>query len=314
MPHRRKWARLSNGTASKVSLEKRYEAREVRSAYLFLLPALLAVALFVLFPVVGTLWTSFFRDVSYLPRKFIGVENFYRLVADPRFWGAMRFTLLFTAVAVASEALVGLGFAVLLHQKFRGRGILRTVILIPWAIPTIVSAKVWKLVFEYSYGVLNVLVTSVGLSEAKINWLGTSGAAFWALVVAEVWKTTPFMVIILLAGLQAVPDDIYRQAQVDGARMWRRFWTMTLPLLRPVLVIALVFRTIDSLRIFDLVFVLTGGGPGGGTTTLSVMGFEYFTSDRFGMGSAVSLLTFVIAMAVTLVYIRVGRFSESLKQ
>jgi multiple sugar transport system permease protein len=292
---------------------RQYERREVRSAYAFLLPALLAVALFVLLPVLGTFWSSFFRDVSYLPRKWVGLDNFATVLSSGQFWRALRFTLVFTAVAVALEAVIGLGFALLLHQSFRGRGILRTIILIPWAIPTIVSAKVWKLVFEYTYGVLNVIVTGAGLSDVKINWLGTTFNAFWALVTAEVWKTTPFMVIILLAGLQAVPDDIYRQARVDGARMLRRFWAMTLPLLRPVLVIALVFRTIDSLRIFDLVFVLTGGGPGGGTTTLSVMGFEYFTNDRFGLGSTVSLITFAIAMAVTVLYVKVGRFRESIE-
>ncbi len=304
---------MSNGTHSESGL-RRYEKREVVSAYLFLLPALLAVLLFVLGPVVGTLWTSFFRDVSYLPRECIGIRNYREILADRQFWHAMWFTLAFTAVAVVGEAVFGLAFAVLLHQRFHGRGILRTVILVPWAIPTIVSAKVWKLIFEYTYGVLNFVATHIGFSDAKVNWLGTTFNAFWALIIAEVWKTTPFMVIILLAGLQAVPEDIYSQARIDGARMMRRFWTMTLPLLRPVLVIALVFRTIDSLRIFDLVYVLTGGGPGGGTTTLSMLGYEYFTNDRFGLGSTVSLLTFALAMAVTIVYIKAGRFRQSLEQ
>lgn len=304
---------MSNGTHSESGL-RRYEKREVVSAYLFLLPALLAVLLFVLAPVIGTLWTSFFRDVSYLPREFIGFENYRTVLTNRQFWHAVWFTLAFTVVAVAGEAVFGLAFAVLLHQRFRGRGILRTVILVPWAIPTIVSAKVWKLIFEYTYGVLNFIVTNFGFSDAKVNWLGTTFNAFWALIIAEVWKTTPFVVIILLAGLQAVPEDIYSQARIDGARMMRRFWTMTLPLLRPVLVIALVFRTIDSLRIFDLVFVLTGGGPGGGTTTLSMLGYEYFTNDRFGLGSTISLLTFAVAMAVTILYIKVGRFRQSLEQ
>ncbi len=286
----------------------------MRSAYLFLAPALVAVALFVLLPVLGTFWNSFFRDVSFMPRRFIGLSNFSQLLGHAEFWRALLFTLLFTVVTVAFEALFGIAFALLLDLRFAGRGWLRTVILIPWAIPTIVSAKTWKLVFDYTYGVLNVLVTSAGLSDVKINWLGTSCNAFWALVIAEVWKTTPFMVIILLAGLQAIPEDIYRQARIDGARMWQRFWTMTLPLLRPVLVIALVFRTIDSLRVFDLIFVLTGGGPGGGTTSLSVLGYQYFTTDRFGMGSAVSLVTFAVAMGATMLYVKAGRFRDSLEQ
>jgi len=304
---------LSIATKAKTVFA-RYEAREVRGAYLFLAPALLAIVLFVLVPVVGTFWTSFHRDVSYLPREFVGLSNYVSLLGNTRFWWAFVFTLLFTVVAVSLEAVFGLLFALLLHQSFPGRGWLRTAILVPWAIPTIVSAKVWKLIFDYTYGVLNYLVAGIGLADDRINWLGTAATAFWSLIIAEVWKTTPFMVIILLAGLQAIPEDIHRQARVDGARMVRRFVSMTLPLLRPVLVIALIFRTIDSLRIFDLVYVLTGGGPGGGTTTLSLLGYEYFTSDRFGIGSAVSLVTFAVAMAVTVVYIRMGRFRRSIEQ
>jgi multiple sugar transport system permease protein len=304
---------LSSSTRSKPA-PGRYERREVRTAYLFLAPALAAVLLFVLLPVLGTFWNSLFRDVSFMPRRFIGADNFIHLFTHAEFWRALLFTLVFTVVTVVLEALLGITFALLLDLPLAGRGWLRTIILIPWAIPTIVSGKTWKLIFDYTYGVLNVLVTSVGLSDVKINWLGTTFNAFWALVIAEVWKTTPFMVIILLAGLQAIPEDIYGQARIDGARMVRRFWTMTLPLLRPVLVIALIFRTIDSLRVFDLVFVLTGGGPGGGTTSLSMLGYAYFTNDRFGMGSAVSLLTFAVAMAATVAYVRMGRFKESLEQ
>lgn len=292
---------------------QRYERKEVRNAYVFLLPIGAAVILFILVPVLGTLWNSFFRDVSFLPRRLVGVRNYIAILSEASFWQAAWFTIAFTVVAVALEACLGMAFAVLLSQQFPLRGVLRTVILVPWAIPTIVSAKVWKLVFQYTYGVLNYLVTTLGVSDAKINWLGSAAGAFWSIVIAEVWKTTPFVVIILLAGLQAIPEEVYKQAKIDGARMFKRFWTITLPLLRPVLVIALVFRTIDSLRIFDLVYVLTGGGPGGATTTLSVLGFEYFSNDRFGMGSAISIITFFLAFGFTLLYVKAGRFRESLR-
>lgn len=287
-------------------------SRETLAAWSFLLPVVAVTALFVVVPVAGTLVNALFCDVSYLPRAFVGLRNFTTLFSSSDFVRAVGFTVLFTVAAVALEALLGLAFALLLHERFTGRALLRTIILIPWAIPTIVSGKTWKLIFQYSYGILNHLLLAAGLVDERVNWLGTTAGAFWSIVIAEVWKTTPFMVIILLAGLQSIPLDLYAQARVDGAGMVKRFFSVTLPLIRPVLAIALVFRTIDSLRIFDLVFVLTGGGPGGTTKSLSMLGYEYFSNDRFGMGSAVSVLTFVVAFACTLVYIKIGRFSGKL--
>lgn len=289
-----------------------FRRREARTAWLFLGPVLLVVGLFVLLPVLGTLHNSLFRDVSFMPRTFIGFGNYAEIVSQPRFLTAVRFTLLFTVTAVALETLLGMSFALVLNEAFPGRGALRTIMLIPWAIPTIVSAKTWKLIFDYTYGVLNYLVVTFGLSADKVNWLGSAPSAFAAIVVAEVWKTTPFMVIILLAGLQAVPRELHKQARVDGAGIGRRFFAVTLPIIRPVVIIALIFRTIDSLRIFDLIYVLTGGGPGGSTASLSILGFRYFTDDRFGMGSAVSVITFLVAFGVSLVYLKVGRFRESI--
>jgi multiple sugar transport system permease protein len=294
-------------------LFSRYEKREVIAAYLFLLPAIAVVIAFVLVPVAGTFSNSFFRDVTYLPKKYVGLANFGRILTDADFHNAFQFTVLFTLVAVALETVCGLIFALLLNEHFKGRGVIRAVILIPWAVPTIVSAKVWKLIFDYSYGVLNWCIVLLGLSGDKINWLGTSFAAFWALIIAEVWKTTPFVVIILLAGLQAVPQEIYKQAKIDGAGLWKRLHAITLPVIRPVIIIALIFRTIDSLRIFDLVYVLTGGGPGSSTKTLSMIGFEMYTNDLFGKGSAVSVITFCLVFAITIAYITIGKFHESLQ-
>lgn len=290
-----------------------YEKGEVRSAWLFLLPLLLIVGIFILLPVLGTFYNSFFLDVSFLPKKFIGFKNYVNLLSSPDFWQALRFTVAYAVAAVSLEAVFGVIFALLLNEAFVGRGFLRVVILIPWAIPTIVSARTWQLIYEYNYGLMNYLVVSLGISGERINWMGTEFGAFWALVFADVWKTTPFVVLILLAGLQAIPEDLYQQARVDGAGMFRRFYKITLPLLKPVLVIALIFRTIDSLRMFDLVYVLTGGGPGGSTRTLSYLGYEAFANDSFGLGSTISVVTFIISLAVTLIYLRVGKFSEQIK-
>lgn len=290
-----------------------YETREVRNAYAFLVPILVIVVLFILVPVIGTVVTSLQRDNSMTEVKFIGLTNFIALFSKPDFWTALKVTLAFTFAAIFFETLLGMLFALLLNEPLKGRGFLRAVILIPWAIPTIISARTWQLIYDYTYGALNWLVKSVGLSPGNVNWLGTDFSAFWAIVASDVWKTTPFMVIILLAGLQAIPQDLYKQATIDGAGMWKRFWSITLPLVWPVLVISLIFRTIDSVRVFDLVYVLTGGGPGGSTKTLSFLGFESFANGDFGMGSAVSVFTFLLAFAITVLYIRFGKFSQSLK-
>ncbi len=290
-----------------------YETKEVRTAGFFLAPLLLVVAVFILLPIIGTVYNSFFLDVSFLPKQFVGIKNYSRLLSSPDFWQALRFTIAYTIASVFLEAIFGVLFALLLNEAFVGRNFLRVVILIPWAIPTIVSARTWQLIYEYTYGVMNFLVVNLGIAPERINWMGTGFGAFCALVLADVWKTTPFVVLILLAGLQAIPEDLYQQAKVDGAGLFRRFYKITLPMLKPVLVIALIFRTIDSLRMFDLVYVLTGGGPGGSTRTLSYLGFEAFANDSFGLGSTVSVVTFMLSLAVTLIYLRAGRFSESLK-
>lgn len=306
-----RWRRLSGATSPKPR-STWISSRETRDAWLFLSPVVALVVVFSLLPVLGTLWTSFFRDVSFMPLQFVGWENYRDLVVSREFLGALRFTVVFTLVAVMLETVLGMIFALALHETFSGRGLVRAAMLLPWAIPTIVSAKLWKQIFDYHYGLLNGLLPALGIAQTPVNWLGTSGSAFAAIVTAEVWKTTPFMVILLLAGLQAIPPVLYDQARIDGAGMFTRFYRITLVLIRPVLVIALVFRTIDSLRIFDLVFVLTGGGPGGGTKSLSMMGYEYFVADRFGAGSAVSMATFALAMVATLFYLRAGRFREQL--
>jgi len=277
--------------------------RRTTSAYIFVSPLVLIIFLFILVPILGTCINSFFQDIPYLPEKFVGMKNYLILIKNPDFWDAIKFTIFFTLASVSLETILGISFALLLNERFPGRGILRTMLLIPWAIPTVISARIWQLIYNYNYGLLNYILQYLKISD-KINWLGTPQSAFWALVLADVWKTTPFMALILLTGLQAIPEDIYKQAKVDGARFIKRFFFITLPLLRPALIVALIFRTADSLRIFDLVYVLTGGGPAGATRTISVLGFQYYTSADFGMGATVSFITFLIVFGFSLLYIR----------
>ncbi len=287
------------------------KAKGLWGIYGFILPLFLFIFGFILFPVVGTFWTSLFRDVAFLPKRFLGLANYIRLLKDPNFWRSARFTLLFTFGSVALEVALGTIFALLLNEKLPLRGWLRAAVLIPWAIPIAISARVWELGYNYNYGLANYLFLKLGICSGPINWLGSGTGAFLSLLLADIWKTTPFVTIILLAGLQAIPEELYQQAKVDGTNFYQRFIKITLPLLRPVLLVAILFRTIDALRIFDLVYVLTHGGPGGMTTSLSLYGYKFFLSSDFGYGSAVSVACFLIAFSLSILYLRVGKFGRN---
>jgi multiple sugar transport system permease protein len=280
--------------------------------YSFIAPLVAILLAFVFVPVVGTCIDSLYREVTFLPRAFIGLGNYQSLASDPGFRQSLRFTVLFVLASVPLELVLGLSFALLLHRPSPARGALRACVLIPWAVPAAVSGKVFELICNFQYGLANYLVQRIGLTDGPVNWLGSTGGAFFALVAGDVWKTAPFVAILFLAGLSAIPEDLYRQAAVDRAGPVQRFARITLPLLRPVFVVALLFRTIDALRVFDLVFVLTGGGPGGSTTSLSLYGYDAFTGGDFGYGSAVSVVLFLIAFTLSVAYVRIGRFGREL--
>ncbi|MEJ2164331.1 MAG: sugar ABC transporter permease [Desulfobacterales bacterium] len=284
--------------------------RETWTALGFLLPLAVFVVIFILVPVLGTLVDSFFLDVTYRPQRFLGAGNFIWLFNDPGFWRALRFTGLFVLVSVPLEMILGLIIALVLNERLPLRGLMRAAVLIPWAIPAVVSGRIFELIYNYSYGAANYLLAALRLTQGPVNWLGTDIGAFLALVAADSWKTTPFAAIILLAGLSAIPPDLYRQAQVDRANFVQRFFRITLPLLKPVLLVALLFRTIEALRVFDLIFVLTGGGPGGATTSVSLFSYNYFSAGDFGYGSAASVILFFIALGLSLGLVRLGGVAE----
>jgi multiple sugar transport system permease protein len=276
----------------------------------FLSPLFGFVGLLILVPVLGTLLDSMFRDIIYLPPRFVFLDNYRALAADPAFWNAVRFSFLFVLVSVPLQMLLGLGMALVLNEPIPLRGLLRACMLVPWAIPAAVTGRVFQLVYNYSYGAANYLLGLLQITQEPVNWLGTSFSAFFAVVAADTWQTTPFAAIILLAGLAAIPEDLYAQAKVDQAGMLRRFVGITLPLLKPVLIVALLFRTIQALRIFDIIFVLTGGGPGGATEPLSMLAYRHFAAGDFGYGSAASVVLFFIALGFSFLYMRAGRFQE----
>jgi multiple sugar transport system permease protein len=262
-------------------------------------PSLALIALVAAYPIGYAIWLSlneYSVRVAGLSR-WAGLSNYTDALSDPAFWEAFRTTFIFTAASVALEVVIGLAMALAMHSAFRGQGLLRTVVLVPWAVLTVVTAIMWRSMFESPIGFVN---TVLGTDTV---WLGSEPQALIVMIIADVWKTAPFMALLLLAGLQVIPGDVYEAAKVDGATAWQRFQKITLPLLMPALLVALIFRTLDALRIFDLPFVLTRGAFG--TDTLSLISYETFQQDRIlGLGAAMAVLTFLIVMAVSFLYIR----------
>ena len=278
-------------------------------------PSLLVIALVAAYPILYAIWLSLHQYSVKVPglSRWSGLNNYTDALSSSEFWEAAKVTFIFTGVSVTLELAIGLGMAIAMHEAFRGRGILRTVVLVPWAVLTVVSAITWRTLFEPNLGLAPQILEGVGIGE-NIVWLGQEGYAMAVMILADVWKTAPFMALLLLAGLQVIPDDVYDAAKVDGATTWQRFRRITLPLLMPAILVALIFRTLDALRIFDLPYVLTGGSNG--TTTLSLIAHQELTTNRLiGYGSALSVLTFVIVMAVSFIYIRtVGGNIKSLAE
>jgi multiple sugar transport system permease protein len=269
----------------------------------FLAPAAIVLGTVALFPAVAVLWLSLEQRSPLLgATRFVAFENYARLLADARFWNALENTAYFTAVSVGLELLLGLGMALLLARAFRGRALVYSLMLLPWAIPTVVSARVWEWIYNPEYGVLNYLI------GAHINWLGSPAWALHAAILMDVWKATPFVALLLLAGLQTIPRELYQAAALDGAGRWTAFRQITLPLLVPLILVALIFRTIDAFRVFDAIYVLTGGGPANSTETLSIYAYKvFFQTLEFGYGSALAVSVLAIVAILTILYARLLR-------
>lgn len=277
---------------------------EERLAWLFLLPALIVVIGVAFYPLANTFYVTFFdaRLGSNRAWEFIGFENYVDLLGNSRWWDAVWNTVRFTIVAVSLETLLGLGVALVVNSKFPGRGLMRTAMLVPWAIPTAISSQMWKWMYHDVFGVINDFFTRIiPILPEKVAWVAQANTAIWALVAVDVWKTTPFMALLLLAGLQLIPSDLYEAASVDGATGWRSFVSITLPMLRPALVVALIFRTLDTLRIFDLVWIMTGGASG--TETMATFNQRHLIQfTKLGFGSTISVMIFVVIAVFVVIY------------
>jgi len=268
--------------------------------WLMVTPALLVLGLVFAYPIGRAIWLSGFTQNlgTELEPVFTGLANYSRMLLDSRFWQSLSNTAIFTLVSVSLEMILGMAVALVLNQSFWGRGAVRAIALIPWALPTAVMALAWTWIFNDQYGLLNDLLMRLGLVSSGINWLGDPVLAMVALIVADVWKTTPFISILLLAGLQSIPTDLYEAHGLDGATPWQSFWQITLPLLMPQVLIALLFRLAQAFSSFDLVQVMTGGGPGGATEMVSL--YIYATVMRyldFGYGAALVVVMFLLLVA-----------------
>ncbi|MFZ3041996.1 MAG: sugar ABC transporter permease [Thiobacillus sp.] len=289
----------------------RLTRQRVRSAWIFLTPMLVVLALVAGWPLARTIAYGF-TDASLIDpasAKFVGFDNFSYLLLDANWWGAVWNTVVFAAISVSLETVLGLVIALALNAQFRGRGGLRAAILIPWAIPTVVSAQMWSWMFNDVFGVINHVLLALGLIAQPVAWLASPDTALLSIILVDVWKTTPFMALLLLAGLQMLPKECFESARVDGVHPLKVFFRITLPLLKPTLMVAIIFRLLDALRMFDLVYVMSGNSRD--TMSMSVYARQQLIDfGDLGFGSAAATLIFVIIALFTAMYLtaaRVGR-------
>nr|WP_298173337.1 sugar ABC transporter permease [uncultured Pseudomonas sp.] len=292
------------------------QRRRVRAAWLFLTPMLLCLLLVAGWPLLRTFWFSLtntsLSDAG--AGAFVGLSNYLAhdgdgwsgILVDPLWWQAVRNTLHFTAVSVSLEIVLGLAVALLLNVPFAGRALVRAMILIPWAIPTIVSAKIWAWMLNDQFGILNHLMLGLGLIDAPLAWTADASLSMWAVIMVDVWKTVPFVALLMLAALQMLPGDCYEAARVDGVHPLKVFWRVTLPLLMPALLVAAIFRILDALRVFDVIYVLTSNSSS--TMSMSIYARQQLVEFQdVGYGSAASTLLFLIVAVIAVLYLYLGR-------
>ncbi|WP_338572834.1 sugar ABC transporter permease [Erwinia billingiae] len=285
--------------------------REQRQAWVLLAPMLIVMGLLTAWPLLRTIWLSF-TDAALIGTggeiNYVGIENYLYALTDPDFLASILRTLYFTVVSVALEGIIGVLVALLLNQKFYGRSVLRVLVILPWALPTIVNAMMWRLNFNPDYGSINALLTQLGIIDGYRSWLGSPDSALNAVMLADVWKNYPLVTLMTLAAMQSIPDDLFEAARLDGASAFRRFRAITFPAIVGPLSVALIMRTIDAFKIFDIIYVMTRGGPVDSTKTLSFFVYqESFSYLRAGSGAAYAILmtlmcSILIALYMAMLY------------
>jgi ABC-type sugar transport system permease subunit len=292
----------------------RARTRELRFAAILLIPSVIVVFGIVIYPILRTLYTSFYDVNSPFPGSypFVGFDNYTQALGNPDFWSAVRRTAYFTIVSTGLELVLGLGIALLLAAPLKARWLFRSIVVLPWALPTIVNGALWRYIFNAQYGVLNAILTQVGLQDHYHAWLNSQTFALNAVIFADVWKNTSLVAFLLLAGLTTIPRELYEAAKVDGVSAWQAFVRITLPMLKPAIVVVLVLRTIEAFKVFDIIYVMTRGGPANGTQSVALYTYQQaFSNELFGYGAALAYLIVVFIAAFAIVYMRAIRSEDT---
>ncbi|HLL78359.1 MAG TPA: sugar ABC transporter permease [Ktedonobacteraceae bacterium] len=283
--------------------------REERLGWILLIPVLLALLAMGLYPFFSTVWYAFQQGGYFgIQTTAAGFTNFVRLFHDPQFLNAFKFSMLYTVITVIGQMFFGTALALFANQKFRGRWLVRAAVLFPWAIPTATNSVIWAYIFNDQYGLVNSLLEHLGLMNPAhpINWLGSPQLSTTLIYFLAIWKANSLVALIVLAGLQTIPDEVYEAARIDGASAWQRLWRVTLPLLRSTLLVALILRTIESLQAFDLISAFTNGAPGNATQNLGLYIYVQIQQfGDFGYGSTIATVLMVLTMLFVIVYLRI---------
>jgi trehalose/maltose transport system permease protein len=294
-------------TTSRFRRSTKLQRRQTRLAWLLLLPSLLVVLLVAIYPLGKTIYQSFTNEdfLALEPSRWIGLENYRNLLTGPDsavFRSAVWETIKFTLITVGFEFVLGLIIALVVNSSFKGRGVMRAVMLVPWAIPTVVAAQMWKWMLDEKFGVINDAGTRLHVLSHPQAWISQPSTALAAVCAVDIWKTTPFVALLLLAGLQVIPQDLYEAAEVDGASQLQQFWKITLPLLAPAILVTLIFRTLDALRVFDVFYVFFGNAAN--TQTMAIYNQSIIVGDgKVGYGAAVSVAIFLIIALFVVIYV-----------
>lgn len=287
---------------------QQYGLKRNQLAYLLILPAFVLVFSVLLIPILSTIWYSLHTirlNMPHLGQPFIGIENYKNLFFDPRFWNGLRNTLYFTLGSALFTFLFGLPIALTLNKNLILSTVIRSIVLIPWSIPMVVCAQMWKWMYNGVFGVINEILLRFGLIKEYIQWLDSTDLAMYSVMIADAWKSTPFVAIVLLSGLKTIPESLYEAAKVDGANSFHSFWRITAPLLKPAIMVTLLFRTLDLIKSFDILYVMTYGGPINSTETLSLYSYKVvFPFVNFGYGTSISIMLTAISGILCAYYIK----------
>jgi ABC-type sugar transport system permease subunit len=295
----------SSSSLARARLSLRQQ--DARTAWLLLAPSLLIILVITFWPVLSTFMLSFFHAPTGInqTRTFVGLGNYIEMLRDKTFWETIWRTLYFTVVSVSLELVLGLAIAQLIHSRPWGWQFLRLSLIIPWAVPTIVNGAMWRWIYSADFGALNGLLMQLGLIQHYVPWLTFTSMAMNLVIVADVWHTMPFVALVLQAALATLPEDLNEAAAVDGANAWQRFWQIRVPMLRPAILVALIVRTVDAFRVFDIVYIITFGGPAYSTLTITYLTYlNSFSFGKQGTGAALSFLISAVTIIMAFIYIR----------